>query len=71
MTKPFVKDAVGHFRNLLIHSTREYEPSPEHILKRLLKPLCLDLDDIAKKGTANDAWETLISFQKECTKIKT
>ena len=70
MTKPFVKDAVGHFRNLLIHSTREYEPSPEHILKRLLRPLCLDIDHIIKKGTARDAKETLTLFQKECKKVE-
>ncbi|MEX2722288.1 MAG: hypothetical protein Q6366_011385 [Candidatus Freyarchaeota archaeon] len=70
MTKPFVKDAVGHFRNLLIHSAREYEPSPEHVLKRLLRPLCQDLNYIIEKGTTRDAKETLTLFQKECKKIE-
>ena len=70
MTKPFVKDAVGHFRNLLIHSIREYEPTPEHVLKRLLRPLCEDLGRITERGTARDARETIISFRKECEKIE-
>ncbi len=70
MTKPFVKGAVGHFRNILIHSTREYEPSTEHVLKRLLKPLCQDLNYIIEKGTMRDAKEKLILFQKECKKIE-
>lgn len=70
MTKPFVKDAVGRFRNLLIHSTREYEPSPEHVSKRPLIPLCRDLNHIIEKGTARDAKETLTLFQKDCKRIE-
>lgn len=69
MTKPFVKDAAGHFRNLLIHSLREYEPTPEHLLKRLLKPLCIDITRILNQGTAGDAEETLMMLHKECEKL--
>jgi len=69
VTKPFVKDAAGHFRNLLIHSLREYEPTPEHLLKRLLKPLCTDIARVLNQGTAGDAMETLTMFHKECEKL--
>ena len=37
--KNFVKDTVGHFTVLIDHATREYEPSLEHILKRMILPL--------------------------------
>ena len=68
MTKPFVKDAAGHFRNLIAHSLREYEPSHEHILKRLIKPLCEDVSRILDEGTAADAKEAAELFSKECNR---
>jgi len=66
MTKPFVKDAAGHFRNLIAHSLREYEPSREHVLKRLIKPLCEDISRILDEGTAVDAKEAAELLSKEC-----
>ncbi len=69
VTKPFVKDAAGHFRNLILHSLREYEPSPEHLLKRLVQPLCADIGRILEKGMAKDAQETLILIQRECKRL--
>ena len=70
MTKPFVKDAAGHFRNLTAHSLREYEPSPEHVLKRLLRPLCRDISRLLEEGTAVDAKETVQLFRKECERLE-
>lgn len=70
MTKPFVRDAAGHFRSLIVHSLREYEPTPEHILKRLLQPLCRDLERVLARGTARDAREALQLFNKECTRLR-
>ncbi|MHA1364148.1 MAG: hypothetical protein ACTSP1_16725 [Candidatus Freyarchaeota archaeon] len=70
MTKPFVKDAAAHFRNLLSHLTREYEPTSEHVLKRLLRPLCRDLKRIIERGTAEDVWETVNRLREECEKVE-
>lgn len=70
MTKPFVKDAAGRFRNLVEHALREYEPTPEHVLKRLLKPLCADINNIVSLGTASDAKEALALFQRECRRTR-
>jgi len=69
MTKPFVKDAAGHFRNLIAHSLREHEPSHEHILKRLIKPLCEDICRILDEGTAADAKEAAELLSKECMRV--
>lgn len=44
--KKLVKDTIGHFRVLVEHSLREYEPSPGHILKRMIKPLCRDISSL-------------------------
>jgi len=38
VSKPFVKSAIGSFKNLIVHAPREYEQSPPHILKRLILP---------------------------------
>lgn len=70
MTKPFVKDAASHFRNLVEHAFKPYEPSPAHLLKRLIAPLCLDLSHILGSGTAADAKETLELFQRECRRLE-
>lgn len=55
--KQMVKETVGRFRALLDRATREYEPSPEHVLKRLIRPLCRDLEQLQDEGTKNDAWQ--------------
>lgn len=67
--KKMSKDAIGKFKVLIDHGLREYEPSPTHILKRILKPLCEELDFIIKDGTKNDAWHVLEGFSKACKKI--
>jgi len=66
--KPFVKDAVGHFRSLILHSLKEYEPSPTHVLNRLLKPLCKDFKKILEKGTTKDTAKVIEQFFKLCQK---
>ena len=68
MSKPFVKDTIGHFRNLILHALREYEPSSPHILKRLILPLCRDFKRIVEKGTTKDTKEVLESFLAICQK---
>lgn len=69
MAKPFVKDAAAHFRNLIAHSLREHEPSHEHILKRLIRPLCEDMSRILDEGTAADAKEAAELISKECKRV--
>jgi hypothetical protein len=66
--EPYVKDAIGHFRNLLEHALREYEPTPEHVLKRLLAPLCRDISLVTSRGTSGDASRTLKGFSTLCAK---
>ena len=66
--KKNVKSTISFFRLLIEHSQREYEPSPEHILKRMLLPLCCAFSEIAENGTKNDAWEVIRGFSKECKK---
>lgn len=67
--KKVVKSTISFFRLLIEHSQREYEPSPEHILKRMLKPLCRNFSEVVESGTKNDAWETIEGFARECKKI--
>ena len=66
--KKNVKSTISFFRLLIEHSQREYEPSPEHILKRMLLPLYCAFSEIAGNGTKNDAWEVIQGFSKECKK---
>lgn len=68
--KKSVKDTVGHFKVLLDHTQRHYEPQPLHVLKRMVKPLCQDFERILHEGTKNDAWHILEGFVRECRKIK-
>lgn len=68
--KKSVKNTVGHFKVLLDHSQRPYEPSPEHILRRIVKPLCRDFSRLLDKGTKNDAWEVLEGFAKACQMVE-
>jgi len=64
--KKNVKSAVSFFRLLVEHSQRPYEPSPEHVLKRMLLPLCDHLTEIVKEGTKNDTWDAIEGFVSEC-----
>lgn len=64
--KKIVKDTIGHFDVLIDHSQREYEPSSEHVLKRMVRPLCRDFSKVLKRGTKNDAWEVIEGFLKIC-----
>jgi len=48
--KKNVKSAASFFRLLVEHSQRPYEPSPEHVLKRMLLPLCDHLTEIVKEA---------------------
>ncbi len=66
--KNFVKRTIGHYRALLEHSLKRREPSPEHILKRLVIPLCQDFNYILQEGTKNDAWIALEGISRECSK---
>ncbi|MGQ9723728.1 MAG: hypothetical protein ACUVXA_20715 [Candidatus Jordarchaeum sp.] len=64
-----VKRTLGHFKVLIEHSLRPYEPSPEHILKRMIKPICQDVRMMHMKGTRNDSWEFLKGLAEECKAI--
>ena len=66
--KKNVKSTTSFFRLLIEH--RDYEPSPSHILKRMLIPLCEHLAEIAEKGTKNDAWDVIKGFTRECERGK-
>jgi len=68
--KKNVKSTISFFRLLIEHSQKEYEPSPEHILKRMLLPLCRHFSEIVENGTKNDAWNTIEGFLGECKKLK-
>jgi len=65
-----IKGTVSYFKLLIEHSQREYEPSPEHILKRMLVPLCRNLDKLLVEGTKNDAWLVIEGLSKECKRLK-
>lgn len=68
--KKNVKATISFFRLLIEHSQKEYEPSPEHILKRMLIPLCRSFRGIVEKGTKNDAWDVIEGFSKECARLR-
>lgn len=67
--KKGVKSTVSFFRLLIEHSQKEYEPSPEHVLKRMFLPLCRNFREIVEKGTKSDAWSVIEGFLKECKKL--
>ena len=48
--KKNVKSTISFFRLLIEHSQKDYEPSPGHILKRMLMPLCEHFAEIAGRG---------------------
>lgn len=64
--KKIVKSTISFYRLLLEHSQKPYEPSPQHVLKRMLIPLCRNFDEIIEKGTKNDTWDLIKGFSKEC-----
>ena len=68
--KKNVKSTVSFFRLLIEHSQRDYEPSPEHVLKRMLLPLCDHLTEIVEEGTKNDAWDAIEGFARECRRLE-
>ena len=45
------------------------EPSPEHILKRMLIPICESMNEIYEGGTRNDAWDLIEGFTKQCKRL--
>ena len=67
--KRIMKRTLGHFKDLLEHSLRPYEPSPEHILERIVKPICQDARTIRKKGTRNGSWNLIQGLAEECETI--
>lgn len=68
--KKIVRDSIGHFEVLIEHSQRPYEPSPRHVLKRMVRPLCRDFSKLLERGTRNDAWEAIAGFLKACNRIE-
>lgn len=56
----------GHFRVLIEHSLRKREPTPEHVLERMVYPICEDIHYLLKNGTKNYSWEALERISKEC-----
>lgn len=68
--KKITKSTISYFELLIRHSQKKYEPSPEHILKRMLIPLCENLDKLVTTGTKNDDWELMEGFSKECKRFK-
>jgi len=68
--KLMVKGTIGHFRVLIDHCRRRREPSPEHVLERMVNPLCRDISHILLKGTRNDAWQMIEGIVTECQKFK-
>jgi len=68
--KAFVKDTIGHFKVLIDHSQRPYEPSPVHVLKRIVKPLCRDFSKLLEEGTKNDTWEAIEGFSQACEMLE-
>ncbi|MCS4540906.1 MAG: hypothetical protein HY929_01075 [Euryarchaeota archaeon] len=69
MEDKLVKRAIGHFRNIIDHSLKPYEPTPEHVLKRLITPLCADLKLLSEVMTGKDAKEVITGFSSECHQI--
>ena len=68
--KKNVKSTISFFRLLIEHAQKEYEPSPEHVLKRMLLPLCRHFSETVENGTKNDAWDIIEGFTRECMKAK-
>lgn len=67
--KKIVKSTISFYRLLIEHGQKPYEPSPQHILSRMLIPMCNNFDEIIEKGTKNDTWELINGFSKECNGI--
>jgi hypothetical protein len=68
--KKVVKSTISFYRLLIEHSQRPYEPSPQHVLKRMLLPLCANFNTILSQGTKNDSWELLRGFAEECKSLR-
>jgi len=68
--KKRTKSTVSFSRLLIEHSQREYEPSSEHVLKRMLVPLCDHLQELVEEGAKNDAWDVIEGFARECRRLE-
>lgn len=64
----YLKRLFGHFSNLAEHAIRPYEPTPAHLKKRLLLPLCEDISELLKAGTKNDFQEAFTGLSEICGK---
>ncbi|MHA1833791.1 MAG: hypothetical protein ACTSV7_07355 [Candidatus Baldrarchaeia archaeon] len=64
----YVKRTVAYFRNLVDHALRPYEPSPTHVLKRVLKPFCKNISFVAENGTKNHFKKLVEEISKNCKK---
>ncbi|MDI6793050.1 MAG: hypothetical protein QME81_09315 [bacterium] len=65
-----VKAAIAFFRVMIEHTQKGYEPSPPHILKRMIRPLCSELAKIEQRGTKNDAWDFVEGLSAECRRLR-
>jgi len=70
LVKKIVKSTISFYRLLLEHSLRPYEPSPQHVLKRMLLPLCRNFSILPERGTKNDCWELIQGFADECEALR-
>ncbi len=68
--KRIVKSTISFYRLLIEHSLKPYEASPQHLLKRMLLPLCGQFNSLIKHGTKNDAWNVIQGFANECKILK-
>ncbi len=68
--KKIVKSTISFYRLLIEHSLKPYEPSPQHLLKRMLLPLCEQFNILVKHSTKNDAWNIIQGFSTECQTLK-
>ena len=64
----YLKRLFGHFSNLAEHAIRPYEPTPTHLKKQLLLPLCEDIFELLKTGTKNDFQEAFTGLSEICKK---
>lgn len=65
----YIKRILGHFKNLVTHTTRPYDPSPSHLKKRLILPLCEDITLLIEKGNKNDYEKALSGISKICKQL--
>lgn len=64
----YVKRTIAYFKNLIDHSLRPYEPSPVHILKRILRPFCKNINFVVESGTKAHYKKLVEEISKNCKK---